>query len=323
MERLKSLVLIGNSPSADNADKICACGVLSPRTTRSSFVAAFVPLLFISLANLISGCSLNASDPSEVVESRLNGRGPVYVSPDNPYIAANQFLKSEAERSFVLAGLLKLRGNPQRVEYSHNIWDNPRLVLYYDKSHETLEATKVNGTWVVEQPGASNSSPGEKVYPQHAEHAATGHAESVPAESVQKIVSNKVISEPTPANSPPKAPNAFRSEQQAPKQGPMLSSVVARCRELTGLSPAERSPGGDLIHYVVDDRETVALVAEWYTGEAATAGALIRLNKLTSKQSLMVGDQVVIPKYLVKNGMQLGSRALRCVLTEKAINSLQ
>ncbi len=307
MEQLKSLVLTVNSRSAE----ISIQGCVRPKF----FGAVFCP--FAIVFALMSGCSFtDPADPISVVESRLNGRGPVYVSPDNPFLAANQFLKSESERSFILAGLLKLRGNPQRLEYTHNLWENPRLVLYYDKSRDTLEATKVNDTWIVEQPGAAAVP---TVAKSEAMNATPSKGDVRNDRKVEPVNFNPV--ENPPNSTAKSSPVGFRSEQQAPPKGPALSAVVTVCRSLEALPSAERSPGGDLIHYIVDDRETVSLIAEWYTGETAPAEALLRLNKLSPKQPLTVGDQIVIPKYLVKNGLQLGSRALRCVLTEKAVNS--
>ena len=248
-------------------------------------------------------------DVSNVIESRLKGRGPVYVSPDNPFIAANKFLDTEAASSIELAGLLKLRGNPQRIELKREIFGDPQLTLYYDQRKEVLSASKVDGVWVFEQSASLSSAASQaSVASKSGTPSSIGAAEKLP-----EITGNAVTVQESPGKQP------FRSEQPPPSVGPALSSVVARCRTISDLSQAERSPAGDLIHYVVDDRETPTLIAEWYVGESAPAGTIMRLNKLSPKTALTVGDQIVIPKYLVRNGLQLGTKALRCVLTEKAI----
>lgn len=304
MEQSKSRDPIGSSPSVSSGV------VLIERCSRVVFLAAF--------SLLSASCTLlSPVDPVSVVEARLNGRGPVYVSPDNPFLAANLFLKSEAEKSAEVAGFLKLRGMPQRIEYSRSVFGDPHLRLFYDRTRESFEATKVENVWVFDAPAPRTATLSQ----------ATASAAPIAKDNNESPSPDHQTDEPQLTDVPPKpAPRSvakssgFRSEVVAPQQGPQLSAVVAKCRALGGFQPAERSPGGDLIHYVVDDRETASLIAEWYTGESAPAESILRLNRLSPTQLLTVGDQLVIPKYLVKNGDQLGSRALRCVLTEKAVN---
>jgi|GEM_PF-3921689 len=259
----------------------------------------------ILVASLIcfccSGCALFSpfKGSDSIVEARLNGRGPVYVSSDNPYLAANLFLKSAAAKSADFAGFLKLRGNPSRIEYSRRFLSEPNLVLYYDQTHESYNSIYTNGVWVFEAQ-RSESLRGLQVSQDQTPTA---------------IIPPEKKAPPRPTNS-----KSFSSQAIIAPPGALLSAAVNKCRKLSGLQAAERSPAGDLIHYVVDDRETAFVIAEWYTGETATADSILRLNKFATKKILSVGDQLVIPKYLVKNGDQLGSSALRCMLTEKAIN---
>lgn len=304
MEQSKSRDPIGSSPSVKSGV------VLIERCSRVVFLAAF--------SLLGASCTLlSPVDPVSVVEARLNGRGPVYVSPDNPFLAANLFLKSEADKSAEVAGFLKLRGMPQRIEYSRSVFGDPHLTLFYDRTRESFEATKVEDVWVFDAP-----APHTATLPQataSAQPLASDKNESAsPDQRTDEPKLSDAASEQTTKRVP--VSRGFRSEVAAPQRGPQLSAVVAKCRALGGFQPAERSPGGDLIHYVVDERETASLIAEWYTGESGPAETILRLNRLSPAQPLTVGDQLVIPKYLVKNGDQLGSRALRCVLTEKAVN---
>lgn len=82
-----------------------------------------------------------------------------------------------------------------------------------------------------------------------------------------------------------KAPEPF----QSPKQEQPPKATVN--------DPAELTPRGDLVHYVIAPNETIEQIAGWYTDNPANAEKLLRLNSL---QKLEVGDVVVVPNYMVK-----------------------
>lgn len=190
-------------------------------------VRVFSLLILFILSIHLSGCA-------EPLVSRLRGRGPVTVSPDNPYLASNLLLSQLSETRPELKGFLATKGYPEYLEVNKPLIGALTLKLIY-------------------------------------------HSESFLVEIVDDTA---IINKETG-----KAPEPF----QSPKQGQPSKVTVD--------APAELTPRGDLVHYVITPTETIEQIAGWYTDNPANAEKLLRLNSL---QKLEVGDVVVIPNYMVK-----------------------
>lgn len=182
-------------------------------------------LLILSI--YLSGCA-------EPLVSRLKGRGPVTVSPDNPYLASNLLLSQLSETRPELKGFLETKGYPEYLEVNKQLIGPLTLKLIYQSESFLVEI--VDNTAVINNEAA-------------------------------------------------KAPEPF----QSPKQ--------EQPSKITVNDPAELTPRGDLVHYVISPNETIEQIAGWYTDNPANAEKLLRLNSL---QNLEVGDVVVIPNYMVK-----------------------
>ncbi len=115
--------------------------------------AALEPrLLFIScLSLLVIACSSSLPFNEGMVQ-RLNNRGPVALSANNPYLAANLLLSKESERSPELAGFLKHRGIPTALEVKKSFFSPTTLLLFYPEQREyfELESDKIN--WIIRGP---------------------------------------------------------------------------------------------------------------------------------------------------------------------------
>ena len=98
---------------------------------------------------LLAACSF--SNPNHLRKDLANS-GPLMLSRDNPYLAANMFLANEMSASPLLKGFIKHRGNPDALEISRH-WFSPfRIHLYYlgNKQAYTLEETGEG--WIVRGP---------------------------------------------------------------------------------------------------------------------------------------------------------------------------
>ena len=85
---------------------------------------------------------------------RLKNRGPVTLSSDNPYLAANLLLSREMASSPELSGFVQHRGTPTGMAVEKQIFGALTLHFYYlDKSeHYTLEES--DGLWIISAPQA-------------------------------------------------------------------------------------------------------------------------------------------------------------------------
>ena len=75
--------------------------------------------------------------------------------------------------------------------------------------------------------------------------------------------------------------------------------------------PAELNYRGDLIHYVSYRGETLSLISRWYTKDPSNADKIARINSKNVKDSLLIGDKIIIPSYLIKNKNKLTQKALQ------------
>jgi hypothetical protein len=83
---------------------------------------------------------------------------------------------------------------------------------------------------------------------------------------------------------------------------------------VTGPAPAELSPKGDLVHYVTYPGETLYMIARWYTYDRENGPRLARINRLNNADRLALGDEIVVPAYMLKNKNRLSEEALKAYL---------
>lgn len=120
-----------------------------------------------------------------------------------------------------------------------------------------------------------------------------------------------------PFQSPPRAKEPAAPERtpeppteaaNAPAPAETHAQIMARLLESAGDHPAEETPRGDLVHHVASVTETLPIIAGWYTEDPANADRIGRINGLTENPS--PGDQIVIPRYLVRNRNRLTDEAV-------------
>ncbi|MBX7145264.1 MAG: hypothetical protein K1X79_12490 [Oligoflexia bacterium] len=250
------------------------------------------PTLTTLLIALLTGCSQQIHGHHHLVE-RLNNRGMVGVSANNPYIAANLLLTREMELSSDLKGFIEHRGLPGALEVKRETFGPLFLHFYYPKEKQSYSLEDIGDqSWLIKGP-----------FPLSGVLSAQANALSYGQDSAAGFSSPSVA-----AASPSISPTAAVATSG--------ESEVALVERLSKASSAlaEISPRGDIVHYVTSPKETLSIIARWYTGEVDNAGRLASINKLSAStlpdKALSAGDTIIIPSYMAKNKHRLDEKAI-------------
>ena len=290
-------------------------------------------LFITSFGVLLSGCTTSSS---LYLRDELANRGPIALSSANPYISSNLFLGREMERSQVFRGFIEYRGTPDAVELKVEMLKPLKLSLYYLQEMELFSLEEGTDDWIVRGPdripqqfasafinipGAGRSAPlvlNGKVQT----NILKSDGNIIQAPSVLPGESDPVVEEelapPAPKREQPRkapaaAPKAARPPVKPsvaaetplpttlPKAAPPKSPPSESEPAVRGdVSLVEESSSGDIIHRVTFPGETLAMITAWYTGDAANSERLARINGIELPSTLRVGQNVRIPRYLLK-----------------------
>lgn len=299
-----------------------------------------LPALFVFTA-----CSGTMSS-RDGLASRIIGRGPVALSPDNPYLVGNLILAREAARSSTLQGFLEHRGTPGAIEVQGSTFSSYQLFLLYPQSAapstgELYVFEQVGTDWIIDGPKPlsieqsrklqgvrySNSNRAKLLSGDDLSVALGGAVNPLPTSiPVTRANSELYPSEPKDTAPPlpiatPTPPTSFISPLKStpsPTVIPPLQDSESQIAEqqLSALinngksHPAEISPKGDLVHYVTFSDESLPMIARWYTLDPRNTGRIARINGFKESSALSIGDIVVVPAYLVRNKNRLSREAL-------------
>lgn len=291
----------------------------------------------------ICGCTSNIALDNGLIR-RLNNRGPVVLSPNNPYIAGNLLLSKEMEKSNELRGFVKHRGAPAALEVQKSTFSPLVMKLYYPENAELFDAEQTDdGGWMIKGPEKLNPGEIEKILENTkpiddggkeiplVEPAAQTHESAAPDETLESKL--EVTAAPTelghaaveprhtgekptghkPALQPKKPEPQVVAKKPVAVKKPDVEEPAgtsgAEPSEEDAQSQAELTPKGDLVHYVTYPGESLEIISRWYTKDAANAGKIARMNKLSSSSSsLTIGDSIVIPSYMLKNTTRLAEK---------------
>lgn len=300
---------------------------------------------------VLSGCASSISSESTLAK-RLADRGPVPLSPDNPFIASNLLLNKEMERSPELKGFIDHRGQPGTLEVERSLLGALRMTLFYPDKGERYTLERVDSTWVISGPSSATvnqstttppSLPGEDRSPSLPVSPAGVPAAPENLPPAPTLVTASRITPPEPSGatvvalpsgtsfSSPAHPLTPADEsaraalkQQLPALGttPVTiplpenrADLLARLITASTGRTAETSPRGDLVHYVTNQNETLPLIAEWYTDSPLNGPRIARMNGRRPNDTPAVGDSIIVPSYLVTNRNRLSDEAITA-LTE-------
>lgn len=289
---------------------------------------------------LLTGCAATGISSETTLAKRLADRGPVPLSPDNPFIAANLLLNKEMERSPELKGFIDHRGQPGTLEVERSLLGALRMTLFYPDRGERYSLERVDSTWVISGPLGSTQTPMTPPIASIIEPLApvVGSSTPKPLPNAPTLIAAGRIAPPeSPAPdrvsagtetsfSSPSMPTPNRDETvraalkhdatSATANPPAMelpedrAELLAKLiRNATGRT-AEISPRGDVVHYVTNERETVVLIAEWYTDSSLNGPRIARMNGRGPTDRPAIGDSFVIPSYLVTNSNRLSDEAI-------------
>ncbi len=283
----------------------------------TSFFAALLLIL-----SLLVGCAETVRVNAGLI-SRLQNRGAVALSSDNPYLAANLLVSREMERSAELKGFIEHRGAPLALEVKKEAFEALTMDFYYPESREFYSLEEVDRTWVIRGPLTIPRDKMKEVATLtrdiQGNPTLTPRAiEPGPFQSYNDKAKDfygeaDASSAPTPKPDPNPSPTKLTAKAIPPpvptKELTMNQTISAL--KAKGGGEAEITPKGDLVHYITYPGETLSMIARWYTDDRANAGKIARINNLSDPNQLEIGDMVVIPSYLVRNKIRMGEEVVQ------------
>jgi len=246
-----------------------------------------IGLLFLFVA---TGCTSGLT-------GRLLGRGPLALSDNNPYLASNLYVAESIKKSDVIRGFVQYKGLPQAVEIKSSAFEAPITILYYPKNNEYYKVEGEKGLVVITGPETIPMDILNKLM------AITQIYTGVPIllEAQLEQVEEPIIEQNTPT---------FVEPVSTPVPTESKLDIIKRLQNTYASNKAEITPKGDLVHYVISDKDSLNKVTEWYTHDSSNIDKIERLNEFKSGYKLQIGDVVVVPKYLVKSTVLLNEEAL-------------
>lgn len=261
------------------------------------------PLLCTTLlsAPVLTGClGLGAGTPE--ILSRIKNHGAVPISISNAHLRGNLVLLDVERKSPIIAKFLEGRGQPNALEVNKELWAPLVLTLFYFPEGEIYRFEQVEDSWLLDGPHHGPKS-----------YRDLGFEREQLGESLQQEYS-LLDQQNEDGKRDETLKNGFTSvssdtQAEAKARANFLSDLEVLRKKYSD-RPAEKTPGGDLIHYVIYENETLELLGAWYTKELETAQKLARINRIDSTKKLQIGDQVVIPSYLLRWDQRLPEEAL-------------
>jgi hypothetical protein len=268
-------------------------------------------------ALFVAGCSTSLKGHGTLF-TRLKNRGPVALSSENPFLAANLLLTREMEVSPELKGFIEHRGMPAALEVKHETLGPLTMELHYPGERQTYHLEEGDGTWLISNPSSMNPD----TYKRVAAVAAfqNGFVQPPTPDSPAGVVEQRSALASVPSSSQgtgegfvSPAPSTA-GQNSPPTSGPIAGGhddarIVSDLIQGRERERAELTPRGDVVHYVTFPGETLVAIARWYTFDAANKGKIQRINGLKENQELSLGDTVVVPAYLLKNKIRMTEEA--------------
>ena len=258
---------------------------------------------YLILALLAVGCG-STSRLNNGLISRLNNRGPVALSTDNPFLAANLLVSREMQKSEEVKGFVEHSGAPSAIEVRRSTFSPLVINFYYVERGEFYTFEELLDGWLISGPFQLSAESISKITHMISSNAGEPKLAvlSSPIEHDSHPVPVLDQIEPTETQNGTQ-PQVSTKELQAQKN---IKQIVKDTPHLEG----EITPKGDLVHYVTMPGETLSILARWYTGDRDNAGRLARINKLTDPNTLSIGDSLLVPSYLLNNKNRLTPEAL-------------
>jgi len=269
---------------------------------------------FLFVLSVFPGCGPTSRLNNGLI-NRLADRGPVPLSLDNPYLAANLFVSKEMAKTEEVKGFLNYRGAPGAIELLKSTFSPLTVHFLYPEKKEYFLFEESLDSWVINGPYRLNAA-------QERALAAIAVRDSENKGAAPKLLNqeqdNTKVNPAVQESQTTPAPRDSMAANQIGTGRSVQSSLVQENQELPAIKDiistsahesAELTPKGDLVHYVTLPGETLSIIARWYTEDRDNAGRIARINKLARPDNLAIGDTIVIPSYLLRNKNRLTAEA--------------
>ncbi len=295
-----------------------------PHQTSSLFKN--IPL--ITIVSVFALSLISCTEPFNSNNSyiqRLQNRGIVPLSAENPYIAANALLYKEMQSSEELKGFINHRGAPEAIDVEKGYFSNLKISLYYTLKGEFFSAEQTENIWVINGPFKIDPKKNEEI--KKVSIFKQGHRKIL-LPKPDPTASATPIKEITVSPAPAVNSKVSKAISQITPTAVVTVATITTSEKIDSISTihnlvleygktqAEMSPRGDVVHYISYPGETLQMITRWYTFDISNQQKIMRINHLTDK-NLNPGDSVIIPGYLVKNKYILNEQALSAL--ERAV----
>lgn len=245
---------------------------------RSALRTTPLLVVLVSIALLSLGCSVRVQPESTDFE-KLCGKGPILLVPTDEAAASTVFFRRNWTASPTIKHLVTERGTPEAISLEREFLRPNRLKLFYPTAGQVYLLDHVGGEWLV--------AGSEPVEPDELELVVT-----------QRQRNNQM------------APAAIRVSDSAPKPveaAPVAAIPAAEFRGMlkppgkAAVAPLPTAARKHFIHTVSFAGEDLAILADWYTLDAGNATPLAHLNRRSAHTQLRIGEQIAIPRELMRN----------------------
>jgi hypothetical protein len=250
----------------------------------------------------------------------LINEGIIAVGESSSHLASNIFLAEEAENNRYLRRFLKQRGFPQAIKLAP-AESALALNLYYPSDLEQYKALK-------KLPPNEDSPRTEWLItgPQPIKRREYNELKSL----LNHLESKNNYSEPLPPLNhnnkeilPPLLPikkivaKSSGKTKHIGEDNKNLAQGKTDKRDLNELNPknfdqeaialsrgiALRNPAGDLVHKTNELNQKISDIAAWYTDSTVNTERIASYNNHKPEDSLVIGEEILIPKDLVKRAL--------------------
>jgi hypothetical protein len=230
------------------------------------------------IAALAVGCSVRVQ-PDNAEFDKLCGRGPVLIIPTDETALSTAFFRRHWATSPTIKHLVTQRGTPEAIGIEREFLRPNRLKLFYPAQGQVYLLDEVGGEWLVAGSEPLEGADLELVTTQRAKLLHTPPATT----AVSDIV-------PTTTQAAPIA-----AVSQAEFRGMLKPPSKASVAKLT------QTAHSTYVHTVSFLGEDFTILADWYTDNASNARLLAQKNRRDPHALLRLGEQILIPRELMRN----------------------
>jgi hypothetical protein len=206
------------------------------------------------------------------------------VATANQYLPANRLLSEHIKSSDAFREQIAMMGQPDALRVERSLFSPTEVVLYYTAQDQQVSFYKRGAEWDRELPTLIDPEARAQILAQG------GESDLSPSESeADPHALLPLITE---------APIEFKARMSPG----MLTTRTASLKRLKG---------GDYQHQVTFKGETLATIADWYSGKSTNATQLAKASHRPIGRALARGDLIVIPQLLMRNPVALPEAALR------------